>query len=41
LVEMAYSDEIYRDPKEPYTQRLLSAIPRGWQGRAAHASAGG
>jgi peptide/nickel transport system ATP-binding protein len=39
LVEMAGSDEIYRDPKEPYTQRLLSAIPRGWQGRAAHAGA--
>jgi peptide/nickel transport system ATP-binding protein len=37
LVEMAGSDAIYRDPKEPYTQRLLSAIPRGWQGRAATA----
>ena len=32
LVEMADSDEIYRAPKEAYTQRLLSAIPRGWQG---------
>ena len=31
LVEMADSDEIYRSPKQPYTQRLLSAIPRGWQ----------
>jgi peptide/nickel transport system ATP-binding protein len=40
LVEMADSDEIYRDPQQPYTQRLLSAIPRGWQGRAmpSHAS---
>jgi len=40
LVEMADSDEIYRDPQQPYTQRLLSAIPRGWQGRAVqpHAS---
>jgi len=39
LVEMAGSDEIYRDPKQPYTQRLLSAIPRGWQGHAAPAGA--
>jgi len=39
LVEMAGSDEIYRDPKQPYTQRLLSAIPRGWQGHAAPARA--
>ena len=40
LVEMADSDAIYRDPQQPYTQRLLSAIPRGWQGRAVqpHAS---
>jgi len=39
LVEMADSDEIYRDPQQPYTQRLLSAIPRGWQGQAAHPGA--
>jgi len=32
VVEIANSDEIYRDPKEPYTQRLLASIPRGWQG---------
>ncbi len=31
LVEMADADEIYRTPREPYTQRLLAAIPRGWQ----------
>ena len=31
LVEIADSDEIYRAPKQPYTQKLLSAIPRGWQ----------
>ena len=32
LFEMADSDEIYRSPKAPYTQKLLSAIPRGWHG---------
>ena len=32
LVEMADSDEIYRAPKQPYTQKLLSAIPKGWHG---------
>jgi peptide/nickel transport system ATP-binding protein len=37
LVEMAGSDEIYRAPKQPYTQRLLSAIPRGWQPAARSA----
>jgi peptide/nickel transport system ATP-binding protein len=37
LVEMADSDEIYRAPKAPYTQRLLSAIPRGWQPAAGTA----
>jgi peptide/nickel transport system ATP-binding protein len=31
LVEMADADTIYRAPREPYTQRLLAAIPRGWQ----------
>jgi len=29
VVEMADSDEIYRDPKHPYTRTLLDAIPRG------------
>jgi len=30
LVEMANSDEIYLAPKQDYTRRLLSAIPRGF-----------
>jgi peptide/nickel transport system ATP-binding protein len=33
VVEIADSDEIYRNPREPYTRRLLSSIPKGWQGR--------
>jgi len=32
VVEMANSDEIYRNPREPYTQRLLASIPKGWHG---------
>ncbi|MCC6196959.1 MAG: ABC transporter ATP-binding protein [Burkholderiales bacterium] len=32
IVEIADSDEIYRRPKEAYTQRLLASIPKGWQG---------
>ncbi len=34
IVEIANSDEIYRHPREAYTQRLLASIPKGWQGRA-------
>jgi peptide/nickel transport system ATP-binding protein len=32
IVEIADSDEIYRHPREPYTQRLLASIPKGWPG---------
>jgi len=39
IVEIANSDEIYRHPREEYTQRLLASIPKGWQGARAHASA--
>ncbi|HEY8069628.1 MAG TPA: ABC transporter ATP-binding protein [Burkholderiales bacterium] len=37
IVETAGSDEIYRDPQHPYTRKLLSSIPRGWQGARAPA----
>ena len=37
IVEIANSDEIYRHPKMPYTQRLQSSIPRGWRGERARA----
>ena len=30
IVEIAGSDEIYRHPQQAYTQKLLSAIPKGW-----------
>jgi peptide/nickel transport system ATP-binding protein len=29
VVEMADSDELYRNPRHPYTRALLAAIPRG------------
>lgn len=29
VVELANSDELYRNPRHPYTQSLLSAIPKG------------
>lgn len=29
VAEMADSDELYRNPRHPYTQALLAAIPRG------------
>ena len=32
VVELANSDDLYRDPQDPYTRTLLSAIPRGLQG---------
>ena len=35
VVEVQNSDDLYRNPREPYTQRLLAAIPKGWQGHSA------
>jgi peptide/nickel transport system ATP-binding protein len=31
IVEMADSDEIYRHPREDYTRKLLSSIPKGYE----------
>jgi peptide/nickel transport system ATP-binding protein len=35
IVEMADSDEIYRNPKQEYTRKLLSSIPKGIEKAAA------
>ena len=37
VVEIADADTIYREPREDYTRRLLSAIPKGWRGERAAA----
>jgi peptide/nickel transport system ATP-binding protein len=37
VVEQASSQQILAAPREEYTKRLLSAVPRGWQGQAATA----
>jgi peptide/nickel transport system ATP-binding protein len=34
IVEAAGPDEIYRNPQQAYTQRLLASIPRGLAGPA-------
>jgi peptide/nickel transport system ATP-binding protein len=30
IIEIANSDDIYRNPQQPNTQKLLSSIPKGW-----------
>ena len=35
VIEAAGSDQIYREPREEYTRRLLGAIPRGLAARVA------
>ena len=30
IVEIANADEIYLDPKQEYTRKLLASIPKGW-----------
>ena len=37
IVEIANSDEIYRNPREAYTQRLLASIPKGWHAAGGRA----
>ena len=37
VVEVANSDEIYLNPQQEYTKKLLGSIPKGWQdGKAAY-----
>jgi peptide/nickel transport system ATP-binding protein len=31
IVECADADEVYANPKHPYTKRLLSSMPQGWR----------
>ena len=31
VIEVANSDDIYLNPQQEYTRKLLSSIPRGWQ----------
>ena len=38
IVEVADSDEIYRAPREEYTRKLLSSIPKGLEHAADLAS---
>jgi peptide/nickel transport system ATP-binding protein len=35
VVEIANSDDLYRHPREAYTQRLIASIPKGWRGGRA------
>jgi len=35
IVEIANADEIYLDPKQDYTRKLLASIPRGWDAARA------
>jgi peptide/nickel transport system ATP-binding protein len=39
VVEVQNSDDLYRNPREAYTQRLLAAIPKGWHAGATAAPA--
>ena len=38
VIEVANSDDIYLNPQQEYTKKLLGSIPKGWQGAAALAS---
>jgi peptide/nickel transport system ATP-binding protein len=35
IVEIANADEIYLNPKQDYTRKLLASIPRGWDAARA------
>jgi peptide/nickel transport system ATP-binding protein len=35
IVEIANADEIYLNPKQEYTRKLLASIPKGWDAARA------
>src|SRR5437667_8815383 len=35
VVEIANSDDIYLNPREAYTQKLLASVPKGWEAEEA------
>ena len=37
IVEIANADEIYLNPKQEYTRKLLASIPKGWDASRAAA----
>jgi peptide/nickel transport system ATP-binding protein len=39
VIEVANSDEIYLNPQQEYTKKLLGSIPKGWNGGATTAAA--
>jgi peptide/nickel transport system ATP-binding protein len=38
IVEIAGADELYSNPRHPYTKQLLSAMPQARRGAAAHSA---
>ncbi len=38
VIEVANSDDIYLNPQQEYTKKLLGSIPKGWDGGAAAAA---
>jgi len=37
IIEIANADEIYLNPKQEYTRKLLASIPKGWDANRAAA----
>ncbi len=35
VIEVANADDIYLNPQQEYTKKLLGSIPKGWQGEAS------
>ena len=35
VIEVANADDIYLNPQQEYTRKLLGSIPKGWHGEKA------